>query len=185
MFDVEPKLNLIEQHIAKLLIASSDSEKISLIKNMPIQLSDVIGYRYFDEKSYTRNLVFSCADFEVILMCWGSGQHSVVHDHNGSLCVMKCLLGTLDEQRFEKRLNTQSGIVAIEPTGSYSLIAGSTTSILDEEGLHSIANSRQEDACSLHFYFPPIKNAYVYGLDNVAKKAVSSVFTSEFGIKRD
>jgi len=178
MISVKQKLDSIELLIADLQVNYSQAQRIAVIESLHLQLSDLELYHHFGTSSYGRNLVFSCDEFEIILMCWQPGQYSVAHDHNGSLCVMKCLVGELGEQRFQK--HDQS----IYPIGEYTLAQGSTAFITDEQGLHSIGNYSAQDACSLHCYFPPIHNTNIYALENGTTKKVSSSFTSEYGVKK-
>ena len=175
MVSVEQKFNSIELLITQLQVTKSNLERITLIENISLQLTDVDLYHYFGTSSYGRNLVFTCDDFEVVLMCWRPGHHCASHDHNGSLCVMKCLAGTLDEQRFHKNRDCMTAI------GKYQITAGSTASITDEQRVHSIANFSADNAWSLHFYFPPIHNVNIYDLDRGEPKKVASIFTSKFG----
>ena len=181
MYRLEQQLNSIDRLIGDLQGAKSHSERIALITNMSILLADANHYHYFAESGYGRNLIFSCAEFEVILLCWQPGQTSRAHDHNGSLCVMKCLSGVLDEHRYAKLTGTATGLY---PIGQAQITAGSTAHITDEQGLHRLGNGSQVDACSLHFYFPPIHNTNVYCLEKGQQKQIKSVFTSEYGIKK-
>jgi len=178
MNNAKQKLNSIDLLIADLKASHSEAQRIAVIENIHLQLADLDVFHHFGISCYGRNLVFSCDEFEIILMCWKPGQHSVAHDHNGSLCVMKCLAGELDEQRFQQRDHS------IYPIGKYTLAQGRTASITDEQGLHSVGNYSEQDACSLHFYFPPIHNTNIYALENGATKKVTSSFTSEYGVKK-
>ena len=50
---------------------------------------------------YTRNLVDEGnGKFNLMLLCWGEGHSSAVHDHADSHCFMKMLDGKLNEIRF-------------------------------------------------------------------------------------
>ncbi len=171
-------LNVVANLIDQLQQASTDQARKTLIANREVSLVDVERYYHFGAASYGRNLVFSNADFEVILMCWQSNQHSTAHDHNGSLCVMKCLAGELEEQRYIKTATQMPRLLATEKK---LLVAGETSSITDQEGLHSISNNSVRAACSLHFYFPAIHSTNVYCLKDGSQKSVTSVFTSENG----
>jgi len=178
MINVNQKVNSIDLLITDLQASLSQEQRIAVIENMHLQLADLDFYHHFGASSYGRNLVFSCEEFEIILMCWQPGQHSVAHDHNGSLCVMKCLVGELDEQRFQQHDQR------IHPIGKYTLTQGSTAFITDEQGLHCIGNYSEQDACSLHCYFPPIHNTNIYVLESGATKKVTSSFTTEYGVKK-
>ncbi|KAF7249927.1 hypothetical protein EG68_09481 [Paragonimus skrjabini miyazakii] len=68
----------VKQLLTSLCCATSDWEK----------------YAYFDEFRYTRNLVDDGNDkFNLILLCWGEGQASGIHEHDGAHCFFKVLSG--------------------------------------------------------------------------------------------
>lgn len=50
---------------------------------------------------YTRNLVDDGnGKFNLMILCWGEGHGSAIHDHANSHCFMKMLHGSLQEVRF-------------------------------------------------------------------------------------
>jgi cysteine dioxygenase len=50
---------------------------------------------------YTRNLVDEGnGKFNLLILCWGEGHGSAIHDHAGAHCFMKILQGSLNEVRF-------------------------------------------------------------------------------------
>ncbi|XP_067632931.1 cysteine dioxygenase type 1 isoform X2 [Eurosta solidaginis] len=56
----------------------------------------------FDRYKYTRNLVDAGnGKFNLMILCWGEGQASAIHDHADSHCFMKMLKGELTETRYE------------------------------------------------------------------------------------
>lgn len=58
---------------------------------------------------YTRNLVDEGnGKYNLMLLCWGEGHGSAIHDHANAHCFMKMLQGELEEVRFswpEKEIN--------------------------------------------------------------------------------
>lgn len=55
----------------------------------------------FDRYKYTRNLVDAGnGKFNLMILCWGEGHSSTIHDHSDSHCFMKMLKGDLLETRF-------------------------------------------------------------------------------------
>lgn len=55
----------------------------------------------FDRYKYTRNLVDAGnGKFNLMILCWGEGQASTIHDHADSHCFMKMLKGDLIETRY-------------------------------------------------------------------------------------
>jgi cysteine dioxygenase len=55
-----------------------------------VQISDASlnPYLFFDDKFYTRNLIYRDDLFEVMAICWEPGQKTAVHTHNGQICWM-------------------------------------------------------------------------------------------------
>ncbi|MEH6444896.1 MAG: cysteine dioxygenase family protein [Oceanospirillaceae bacterium] len=176
------EISVIDNLIEQLKHCSDDQQRIQIIAQLKIDLNDLGAYHYFGEKSYGRNLIFSNNDFEVILMCWSAGQGTIVHDHSESLCVMQCVAGELDEQRYIEQSSKEEVKFKIKPSQMSTLTRGETCSITDQDGLHSIKNNSTSAACSLHFYFPPIHNVTLYNLQEGVKNTVSGVFTSEYGV---
>ncbi|MFT5707655.1 MAG: cysteine dioxygenase [Oceanospirillaceae bacterium] len=176
------EISVIDKLVEQLKHSSDDQQRIQLIAKLKIDLGDLRAYHYLGEKSYGRNLIFSNDDFEVILMCWSAGQGTIVHDHSESLCVMQCVDGELDEQRYIEQSYKEEMKFKIKPSQLSKLTSGETRSITDQDGLHSIKNNSSSAASSLHFYFPPIHNVTLYNLEEGVKKTASGVFTSEYGV---
>lgn len=60
-----------------------------------------LKYAKFSKFRYTRNLVDKGnGKFNLMVLCWGEGHGSSIHDHPQSDCVMKILAGQLNEVRF-------------------------------------------------------------------------------------
>lgn len=64
---------------------------------------------------YTRNLVDSGnGKYNLMILCWGEGHGSAIHDHANSHCFMKMLQGSLEEIRYawpekEKEMLKETG----------------------------------------------------------------------------
>uniref|UniRef100_A0A8D1SMK5 Cysteine dioxygenase n=1 Tax=Sus scrofa TaxID=9823 RepID=A0A8D1SMK5_PIG len=58
-------------------------------------------YAKFDQYRYTRNLVDQGnGKFNLMILCWGEGHGSSIHDHTDSHCFLKMLQGNLKETLF-------------------------------------------------------------------------------------
>ncbi|CAG5053333.1 unnamed protein product [Parnassius apollo] len=69
-------------------------------------------YAKFDRFRYTRNLVDAGnGAFNIMVLCWGSGHASAIHDHADSHCFMKILSGSLEEVRYQWPSNAEPEIV--------------------------------------------------------------------------
>ncbi|XP_038217650.1 cysteine dioxygenase type 1 [Zerene cesonia] len=69
-------------------------------------------YAKYDRFRYTRNLVDAGnGAFNIMVLCWGPGHASAIHDHADSHCFMKLLSGNLDEVRYDWPENVQPEVV--------------------------------------------------------------------------
>ena len=175
-------INNIQTVIEQLSAASSDQQRLELIERIPIDSTELRPYHHYGHSSYGRNLIYTGAEFEIILLCWKPQQYSTPHDHQGSLCIMKCISGELTEQRFLLQAKAGNNCI-LSPTERITFGDGEVTSITDQQGLHKLGNDTAAVACSLHFYFPPIHSASAYSEQDGSQKTVLSVFTSEYGVK--
>src|SRR5882724_5760970 len=64
---------------------------IDRLRACEITLDGVRGYVRFDPLRYTRNLVVDGPSYNLLVLCWRSGQRSVIHDHAESSCAFKVL----------------------------------------------------------------------------------------------
>ena len=62
-----------------------------------VQITDasLAPYVFFDDKFYTRNLIYRDDLFEVMAICWEPQQKTAVHTHNGQLCWMMTQRGNI------------------------------------------------------------------------------------------
>jgi cysteine dioxygenase len=111
-------------------------------------LADVIG---FDDACYRRTIIHSRPHYQVLVLCWRSGQRSPIHDHRGSNCVVRVLRGCAMETRFDA---TPSG--RLVPTGSHQHMEGATTACCGDE-IHQMGNFEApgHDLVTLHVYSAP------------------------------
>lgn len=57
----------------------------------------------WSNKTYTRTLLDSGNDhYNLMLLCWGPGQKSPIHNHPNSHCFMKTLKGDVYEELYRK-----------------------------------------------------------------------------------
>ncbi|KAJ2939336.1 hypothetical protein O0L34_g13434 [Tuta absoluta] len=69
-------------------------------------------YAKFDRFRYTRNLVDAGnGAFNMMILCWGPGHASAIHDHADSHCFMKVLSGKLEEVRYDWPKHVQPEVI--------------------------------------------------------------------------
>lgn len=62
--------------------------------------ADWSKFAHYDSTKYKRNFVDGGDKYDVMIIAWGPGTQSCIHDHPGSHCFMKILEGGLIESRF-------------------------------------------------------------------------------------
>ncbi|XP_006626919.1 cysteine dioxygenase type 1 [Lepisosteus oculatus] len=140
-------------------------------------------YAKFDQFRYTRNLVDEGnGKFNLMILCWGEGHGSSIHDHTDSHCFMKLLQGQLKETLFDWPEKKAHG--AMKKKSERVLPENQCAYINDSIGLHRVENvSHTECAVSLHLYSPPFDYCQTFDQRTGHKNPVKMTFWSKFGEK--
>ena len=94
--------------------------------------SDWESFENFVEGRYTRSLVRRTENYELLVLSWGAGEESPVHNHMGQRCWMAVLDGEMEEVHFSR-----------EDGGSGPLIEGLTKRFVEGSwATHFFTNSR-------------------------------------------
>ncbi|XP_034108126.1 cysteine dioxygenase type 1 isoform X2 [Drosophila nasuta] len=154
-------------------------------------------YAKFDRYTYTRNLVDAGnGKFNLLILCWGEGHSSSVHDHADSHCFMKMLKGDLREKRYRypnrpgaiEREQPQDHHAEIDDNelveiGETPIPLNDVAYINDNLGLHRVENpSHSDTSVSLHLYCPPFDTCSVFQ-DNCKKTTAKVTFWSKYGVR--
>lgn len=109
----------------------------------------------FDEARYVRRTLAKTEACELLLVCWGPGQGSLVHDHGGSAGVSLMVRGAVRETRYawagdrllpELSVRAQEGDLMLE----------------EPDTIHRVLNTTRRGAVSLHLYAPPMEGMTPY-----------------------
>ncbi|XP_048360010.1 cysteine dioxygenase type 1 isoform X1 [Sphaerodactylus townsendi] len=138
-------------------------------------------FAQFDQFRYTRNLVDKGNEkFNLMILCWGEGHGSSIHDHMDSHCFMKILQGNLKETLFE--WPDKKGGGEMVKKSERVLKENQCAYISDCIGLHRVENpSHTETAVSLHLYSPPFETCHAFDQRTGHKQKVKMTFYSQFG----
>jgi len=139
-----------------------------ILERLVISPEEIKAHALFSERRYARNLVHKTDGFEIMIMCWNSGQRSSIHDHAGSLGELKILSGELTESLFEKAPN---GMIKSLRSVDYSV---GNIRIEETSLIHQISNLQGEDrqSISVHIYLPPLVRMNVYSLEDPSVKNI-------------
>ena len=72
----------LNQLVQALLAAPSD-KFFNVAKHIHLSQKDVLPYATWSKTHHTRNCIAVNDRFELILICWGPGQCTDIHDHGG------------------------------------------------------------------------------------------------------
>ncbi|XP_046832948.1 cysteine dioxygenase type 1 [Vespa crabro] len=150
-------------------------------------------YAKFDRYRYTRNLVDEGnGRFNLMVLCWGEGHGSAIHDHANAHCVMKVLQGELCETRYEWPSILENNDTTKESENELierernTLKLNEICYINDSLGLHRVENpSTVNPAVSLHLYSPPFSTCSVFNKQTGRRSACTVTFWSKYGEKRN
>jgi cysteine dioxygenase len=157
----------------------------AIINNYTSKKHEWEKFAFFDKFRYTRNLVDDGnGRYNLLLLCWGKGHQSPIHDHAGSHCILKVMQGSLVETRYPWPKNSaECECSKMQPTSADELSENETGYMHDEIGLHRVSNPSEEiDAVSLHLYSPPIQICQTFNEQNgQARQSGNCVFFSVRG----
>ena len=136
-----------------------------LLKALRLDPVSVAPYLNFQSGTYTRNLVYANAGFEVMVLCWDAGAASPIHNHDGQHCWMVAHSGsfTVDNYRIV-RGGFAPGFAHIEPSGTDRDV---TVGVPDYRGLddtvHRVSvEAGTAPAVSIHVYAKPLTRCLIY-----------------------
>lgn len=146
-------------------------------------------YAKFDRYRYTRNLVDEGnGRFNLMVLCWGEGHGSAIHDHANAHCVMKVLQGELCETRYAwpQASEENDETKELEELERNTLRVNDICYINDSIGLHRVENpSTANPAVSLHLYSPPFSTCSVFNKQTGRRTLCKVTFWSKYGEKRN
>ncbi|MFT5823543.1 MAG: cysteine dioxygenase [Crocinitomix sp.] len=171
------------QSLDELVSALSEGERTSydhIFRSTKLPSSFYEGYCSWSDKSYTRNCIIDTEKFELILLCWGEGQMTPIHDHGGEECWVKIVEGEFREKIYQENEAGELTVIksAVSKTNDISYM-------IDFMGFHSLENLSNKRSMSLHLYAKPIRSCNLYDAKSgefVNKDLVYNT-VSEFGTK--
>jgi cysteine dioxygenase len=141
-------------------------------------------YLNWSKGSYTRNLIFKSDLFEVLAICWETGQFSQVHNHRDQNCWMSVPIGKLRVQNFRvEARDSACGKCKLVATDSYVMDAEHPAAVAPDAPVHQVLNLAEfgQRAVSLHIYSHPYDSCEVYVPEKDTYYDVPLHYTSEYG----
>lgn len=151
---------------------------VERMQRLCVSYADIEHVVRFAKDRYQRNLLHQGPQYHALILCWGPGQRSPIHDHRGSACGVRVIRGVATETIFDRM---PSGY--IRATSSRELHEGQVCGSFDAD-IHQISNLQPGDAplITLHVYTPPLLNMRTYRLeDNRVSEFMDPVLEFAYG----
>jgi hypothetical protein len=178
----------IDAWVNKLAAIPADDFSIEgvfdFVKANPVDPDTLKPYLVYSKANYTRNLVYKCGLFEVITICWESGQVSRIHNHRDQNCWMVTPIGRLRVQNFRvEDRDPHHGTCRLVPTDTYDMDASRPAYVDPQAPVHQVLNLGEfgSRAASLHIYSYPYSTCEIYSLEKGTYFDVDLHYTSEYG----
>jgi cysteine dioxygenase len=158
-----PALDALVRSLQEEFRGSARAGRVTELLGQYVQAnSDWREFALFSEQNYTRNLVAREARFELMVLCWGTDQASLIHNHEGQDCWMAVLEGEMEEARFEWPDPRAAG--PLRAKGSLRFTSGQVAFIRDEMGLHLVRPwpPGRASGITLHLYSLPYDDCNCY-----------------------
>lgn len=137
------------QGIVKILEEFTTSEEgFATVRDVLIsyQCEDWKKHMVINPCHYFRKKIFENNNYEVYIITWDIGQTAKIHDHAENGCFLKILQGELTEIIYNKEITNKT---------ISKLNEGDVSFMSNNIGYHSILNTGQIPAVSIHIYSPP------------------------------
>ena len=133
---------------------------LDLLGNSQVTMADIEPFVCFKDDTYQRVLVSSGEHYEMLVVCWKSGQQSPIHDHAHSTCCFRVMQGVCTETVFD--FSSEGLVVERE---CHDLPEGYLTASQDTD-THQVSNVQPEgkNLVTLHIYSPPLGAMRKYSL---------------------
>jgi predicted metal-dependent enzyme (double-stranded beta helix superfamily) len=115
--------------------------------------------------SYCRRLLHRDPDlgFTAVVMTWGPGQHTALHDHAGIWCVEGVIEGDMEVTRYDLAEETEEGLCRFVEKGYVRAGVGSAGALIPPFEYHVLGNAHPaRPALTLHVYGGEMNHCSVF-----------------------
>lgn len=147
----------------------------------PVEVDSISPFFFWSDKFYTRNLIYKDDRFELMAVCWESGQVSRIHNHADQKCWMSVPVGKLRGQNFRAlEIDEQKKLCRLEETDTFDLSDCLSAKVELEEPIHQILNLAEfnQRAVSVHIYSKPFSKCLSYCRETNRYAEVPLFYTS-------
>ena len=153
-----------------------EEKVVACLTEVPLLPGEIDRYGGFRDDRYARHRIHRDDDFELLVLCWKSGQSALIHGHEGERCWARIERGSL---RFTPFREISEEPVRLEQTGEP--VIGGPGSLDVPEELHRVENLAEfgEDVVTLHLYAKPYDACDVWDSPDGPKRRRELVVDSD------
>jgi cysteine dioxygenase len=153
-----PKLAPVLAYLNSLTARADLAILSEMLCTLDVTRGDIAPACIFGQRGYRRNTICESPWYELLALCWRSGDCTPIHDHRGVSCAFRIVEGQGTEIRFDP---TPSGLIC--PAAITRMNPGYICAA-EEPDIHQVANMQAPgtDLVTLHIYSPPIKKMTTY-----------------------
>ncbi len=158
---------------------------LEFLRTNRVECSTLEPYTYFSAEHYTRNLIFRSPLFELLAICWESGQKSAIHNHRDQSCWMAMAYGKVQVHNFKLiSKDPASHFCKLRSSSRFLIETDSPQEVDPEEPIHQVLNlaSFGTRAVTLHVYSKPYDTCEIYDLKAKRFDDVKLFNTTEYGV---
>jgi len=154
------------------------------LQETPVSADSLAPFLIWDRQHYTRNLIDRTPLYELMAICWETGQASSVHNHRDQNCWMAVPMGRLLVENFHLvAQDLHGGTCRLEPLNTVEMNISQPCAVNPADPVHRVVNPREfgERAVSLHVYSRPFDTCVVYSPEQGTCGEIRLHFNTEFG----
>jgi cysteine dioxygenase len=156
-----------------------------LLRTSPVDPKSIEQYLIWDLQHYTRNLIDKTPLYELLAICWETGQGSSIHNHKEQNCWMAVPIGRLLVQNYNLLAqDLATGTCDLAPSDVIEMNPASPAGVDPQQPVHKVYNPAEfgQRAVSLHVYSRPYDRCVVYSAEQHKCGEIELHYTSEFGV---
>ena len=186
---VLPKQRSIQDFVSELRkfpekAFDETKELLEFLRHTGVDPDTLKPYLTWDRQHYTRNLIDKTPLYELIAICWETGQVSSVHNHRDQNCWMAVPIGRLMVENFHLvSQDVDRGRSQLTPTDTVEMNPAHPCAVDPADPVHRVVNAKQfgERAVSLHIYSRPFDSCVVYSPEQGTCGVIKLHYTTKFG----
>jgi predicted metal-dependent enzyme (double-stranded beta helix superfamily) len=163
----------------------TDQAVLDYIRKNRVDVRSLAPYLYFSGERYTRNLIHQTSLFELIAICWETGQKSAIHNHRDQRCWMAVAYGKVQVHNFKLiSKNPATGFCELEPSTHFVIDLDNPQGVDPAEPIHQVVNAHSFNsrAVTLHVYSRPFDTCEIYDMKARHYADVNLANTTEYGV---